>query len=398
MNVIRAAIHLLSGSERWTFRFAILVILLSNSLLVRADGFIDEPPPLPFELVAEPAGNWIEVEIPSDDFDLSPSLEAWVSYQVAPPEPPSELLIDFPTAAGVVPDDAHPSGLSAAEFLAGARMFSIARLPTAEGLGAEGPGSEATTHNAAAGSRIRFAGTSDPALRVFEFTAVDGSVESIDSSILQLPRMYRVAEVKRIGTATGAEPSHARRAVPASTRRRISRRAEEDVSPPVNPNDKLAAMGFPPLSSLSVDTSIQENPQASWSSDQSAVDAATRFREFGSYHDIPRIGDIGLDANFILEPADFCHQPLYFEEINLERFGTTCAPRLQPALSGARFFVTVPALPYLMTVQRPRCCYYDMSPYRPGRPAPWHRELPPLKLTAATVEAAVIAGMILVIP
>ena len=34
--------------------------------------------------------------------------------------------------------------------------------------------------------------------------------------------------------------------------------------------------------------------------------------------------------------AAFCHQPLYFEEVNLERYGTTRG-RLQPAVSAARF-------------------------------------------------------------
>jgi hypothetical protein len=51
-----------------------------------------------------------------------------------------------------------------------------------------------------------------------------------------------------------------------------------------------------------------------------------------------------------------------------------------------------------MTVYRPRVCYQDMSPYRPGRPAPWHRELPPLRLNAAAVEAAAHHGTLFVVP
>jgi hypothetical protein len=92
------------------------------------------------------------------------------------------------------------------------------------------------------------------------------------------------------------------------------------------------------------------------------------------------------------------HRPLYFEEINAERYGYTASYCLQPVISAARFFGTIPALPYKMVVQRPRDCIYTLGHYRPGNCAPrrWHRL--PWKLTAGVVEIGFIAGMILIIP
>ncbi|MFM7845082.1 MAG: hypothetical protein ACKPEY_12730, partial [Planctomycetota bacterium] len=95
--------------------------------------------------------------------------------------------------------------------------------------------------------------------------------------------------------------------------------------------------------------------------------------------------------------ADFCHPPLYFEEANLERHGRSRG-FLQPAVSGARFFGTIPALPYLMTVHSPRCCYDWNHPYKAGFMAPRVRELPPFSWKAAAVEASVLTGFFLVLP
>jgi len=150
---------------------------------------------------------------------------------------------------------------------------------------------------------------------------------------------------------------------------------------------------------VTVDTSIKRAPGVEDEALQLPKDEAVLlFLAHGEERDVPRVGDVGLDEWFFLEPASFCNQPLYFEEVNLERFGASRRPRLQSVVSGARFFATVPALPYLMAVERPRGCYYETGPYRAGRPAPRHKELPPLRLGAVTVEGAVITALIFLIP
>lgn len=74
------------------------------------------------------------------------------------------------------------------------------------------------------------------------------------------------------------------------------------------------------------------------------------------------------------------HNPLYFEEINLERYGygcgcygPCCTNGIQSACSAAHFFATVPALPYMMAVDCPRDCDYTLGYYRPGSCPPWQR-------------------------
>ena len=105
----------------------------------------------------------------------------------------------------------------------------------------------------------------------------------------------------------------------------------------------------------------------------------------------------------------FCHQPLYFEEINLERYGYQCGDRcccctcgreccLQPAASAAHFFGTVLVLPYCMAVDCPGDCVYTLGHYRPGDCNPWRWYWPPCDPLAAAAEGGVWTGLIFAIP
>lgn len=90
--------------------------------------------------------------------------------------------------------------------------------------------------------------------------------------------------------------------------------------------------------------------------------------------------------------GQFCYRPLYFEELNVERYGRHHG-HLQPLLSGVHFFASVPALPYKMTEHHPCTCYDWKYPYPAGRSAPKVREFGPIKPAPAGVEAAFIAGL-----
>ncbi|MBI1904511.1 MAG: hypothetical protein HYS13_25725 [Planctomycetia bacterium] len=91
------------------------------------------------------------------------------------------------------------------------------------------------------------------------------------------------------------------------------------------------------------------------------------------------------------------HYPLYFEDINLERYGYSygCA---QPVVSAAHFFGRIPALPYLMTLEPPCECQYALGYFRPGSCAPYRLHWPPLDARAAFVEGATITGLVFLIP
>ncbi len=71
-------------------------------------------------------------------------------------------------------------------------------------------------------------------------------------------------------------------------------------------------------------------------------------------------------TTFAWTASALCHKPLYFEDVQLERYGHMCGPWLQPFASGANFFLTVPILPYKMGLELPNECMYTLGYYRPG--------------------------------
>jgi hypothetical protein len=96
-------------------------------------------------------------------------------------------------------------------------------------------------------------------------------------------------------------------------------------------------------------------------------------------------------------PWTICYRPLYFEDIQLERYGRTFGI-VQPGVSAARFFCSVPLLPYKMVVRPPRSCECSNGFSRRGdQPLPGYGART-LRLDAAAVEAAVMAGIFLALP
>jgi hypothetical protein len=90
------------------------------------------------------------------------------------------------------------------------------------------------------------------------------------------------------------------------------------------------------------------------------------------------------------------HFPLYFEDAMLERHGHTRCCRgwelTQSAVSGLKFFGTIPMLPYLATLQPKHQCVYALGHYRAGSAAPCLRSNLPYDKRAAIVESASVAG------
>lgn len=101
---------------------------------------------------------------------------------------------------------------------------------------------------------------------------------------------------------------------------------------------------------------------------------------------------------FAWKASGLCHKPLYFEHIQLERYGHSYGPLLQPIFSGAHFFVTPFVLPYKMGINPPNECQYALGYYRPGSCAPYL--IPPIPLSArgALYEAAAVTGTVFILP
>jgi len=92
-----------------------------------------------------------------------------------------------------------------------------------------------------------------------------------------------------------------------------------------------------------------------------------------------------------------CHKPLYFEDVELERYGQTCSPLFQPLLSASKFFLTIPILPYKFGLEPPCECIYPLGYYRPGSCAPFIIPPVPISVRGALLEAGVwVAGVALV--
>jgi len=96
--------------------------------------------------------------------------------------------------------------------------------------------------------------------------------------------------------------------------------------------------------------------------------------------------------------SNLCHKPLYFEEVNLERYGHDAGPFAQPVVSTAHFFVNIAVLPYKMGVHGPSECQYTLGYYRPGNCAPWIVPPVPLSLRGALYQAGAVAGAIVLYP
>jgi hypothetical protein len=103
-------------------------------------------------------------------------------------------------------------------------------------------------------------------------------------------------------------------------------------------------------------------------------------------------------STYTWKASALCHKPLYFEEVGLERYGHSLNPLIQPLWSGAHFFLTIPVLPYLMAMDPPNECQYAYGYYRPGSCAPYIGPPIPWSIRGGLVEAAVIAGGIIIIP
>ena len=102
-------------------------------------------------------------------------------------------------------------------------------------------------------------------------------------------------------------------------------------------------------------------------------------------------------VTFTWTASALCHHPLYFEDIQVERYGHTLGPWLQPVASAAQFFLTMPILPYKMGLELPDECMYTLGYYRPGDCAPYMIDPLPVSIRAGLFEAgAWVAGAAIV--
>jgi hypothetical protein len=105
-----------------------------------------------------------------------------------------------------------------------------------------------------------------------------------------------------------------------------------------------------------------------------------------------------LPSTFHWQASAMCNKPLYFEELQAERYGHVTGPFTQPVISGAHFFLNIAALPYKMAINPPTECQYQLGYYRPGSCAPWMIPPIPLSLRGAAAQTTAVLGGIYLIP
>jgi hypothetical protein len=103
-------------------------------------------------------------------------------------------------------------------------------------------------------------------------------------------------------------------------------------------------------------------------------------------------------TTYMWKASALCHKPLYFEDEQLERYGHSFSPCLQPIVSGAHFFTRLPVLPYCMGVEPPCECVYALGHYRPGNCAPYMCNPIPISPRGALFQAGAVVGTAAVLP
>jgi len=101
---------------------------------------------------------------------------------------------------------------------------------------------------------------------------------------------------------------------------------------------------------------------------------------------------------FHWQATGLVHNPLYFEDVPLERYGHGCWPLLQPLVSGAHFWGAALSLPYRIGVDSPHKLQYTLGYHRPGTCAPSVREHLPLSAKGAVLQAGAIVGGVYLFP
>ena len=91
--------------------------------------------------------------------------------------------------------------------------------------------------------------------------------------------------------------------------------------------------------------------------------------------------------------TSLCHKPLYFENRQLERYGHSRGPFLQPIHSSYHFFRSLFFLPYNTAINPPNECQYSLGFYRPGNCAPWLLDTIPFSRAGIRRQALVSVGL-----
>ena len=106
-----------------------------------------------------------------------------------------------------------------------------------------------------------------------------------------------------------------------------------------------------------------------------------------------------IPLSYSWEAPQLKYNPLYFEDPQLERYGNEVCI-LQPFLSGARFYATIPTLPYQMMSEGNSVCHevYDFGYGRPGDCVRYSLEVPEFSWTGALASGGWAFALVVILP
>lgn len=128
------------------------------------------------------------------------------------------------------------------------------------------------------------------------------------------------------------------------------------------------------------------------------IDFATRhFAQYPTY-----VHSLGTTRGFATtswswEPTALCYNPLWFQDINLERYGWHygCA---QTIVSSVKFAADTALLPYKLIAECPCDCVYTLGYDRPGNCVPYRCYRLPWRTDAAVFLGGVATGLVFLAP
>lgn len=121
--------------------------------------------------------------------------------------------------------------------------------------------------------------------------------------------------------------------------------------------------------------------------------------EFWRLPSVCLLGNIGASPYRCWTPqvvtwkaSSLCHKPLYFENVQLERYGHSRGPFAQPVHSTWHFFRSLVTVPYQTAIWPATECQYALGYFRPGDCAPWLKDAIPFSLAGVQRQATFVTG------
>lgn len=126
--------------------------------------------------------------------------------------------------------------------------------------------------------------------------------------------------------------------------------------------------------------------------------ASAKFEEKGRV--VQRMGASRhwMMYEFNWEASALMSRPVYFEDVNLERYGYSHGLLLEPLFSAGHFFLRVPFIPYMRGANPPLKRIYALGYGRPGTYFPYYLHRPPFSLRGVVQEAACAVGLVYILP